>query len=279
VTYTTRYNRCFWVTVDGLEQHYKRAELDATRSRTVGTIEVHTKNINVLVLNASGVKKIEIDGQSIASSGANDLRLTKRGGVWKEGGDDSGLRKHHGLQGTIDDAFMDAFLCVRPTGHTTNDLAGRYAQETLDLFTNDFAKYFRGQIRIKDDTEVTPADIEQSHLIVFGDPQSNQILNRMAGKLPVSWDARQLSLGRQMFDAAYHTLVMVYPNPLEPRRYVVLNSGHSFHANELDATNATLFPRFGDYAVLHLRQPIATPVESEVVTAGYFDEEWKLPEE
>ncbi len=278
VTYTTRYNRCFWVTVDGLEQHYERAEVDATRSRTVGTIEVHTKNINVLVLNASGVQKIEIDGQSIASSGANDLRLTKRGGVWKEGGDDSGLRKRHGLQGPIDDAFLESFLCVRPTGSTTNDLVGRYAQETLDRFTNDFAKYFRGQVRIKDDTEVTPADMEQSHLIVFGDPQSNQILNRMAGKLPVSWDARQLSLGRKTFDAAHHTLVMVYPNPLEPRRYVVLNSGHSFHANELAATNATLFPRFGDYAVLHLRQPIATPVESEVLTAGYFDEEWKLPE-
>jgi hypothetical protein len=43
------------------------------------------------------------------------------------------------------------------------------------------------------------------------------------------------------------------------------------------ATNATLFPRFGDYAVLSLRQPVDEPVESEVMTAGYFDEEWKLP--
>ena len=165
-----------------------------------------------------------------------------------------------------------------PRGRTGNDLVGRYAQETLDRFANDFAKYFRGQIRIKDDTDVTPADMAQSHLIVFGDPQSNQILNRMAGKLPVRWDAGQLSVGRKTFDAARHTLVMVYPNPLEPRRYVVLNSGHSFHANELAATNATLFPRFGDYAVLHLRQPIGTPVESEVLMTGYFDEEWKLPE-
>ena len=94
----------------------------------------------------------------------------------------------------------------------------------------------------------------------------------------IRWDARQLSVGRKTFDAVQHTLVMVYPNPLEQRRYVVLNSGHSFHANELAATNATLFPRFGDYAVLHLRQPIGTPVESEVLMAGYFDEEWKLPD-
>jgi len=38
-----------------------------------------------------------------------------------------------------------------------------------------------------------------------------------------------------------------------------------------------LFPRFGDYAVLRLRQPIDARVESEAVTVGYFDEEWKLP--
>jgi hypothetical protein len=278
VTYTTRFHRCFWVTVDGLEQHYERAEVDATRSRTAGTMQVRTKNVNVLVLNASGIKKIEIDGQAIASSGANDLRLTRRGGVWKEGGANTALRKRHGLQGPIDDAFMDSFLCVRPTGRTGNDLVGRYAQETLDRFSNDFAKYFRGQIRIKDDAEVTPADMAQSHLILFGDPQSNQILNLVSGRLPVRWDAGQLSVGRKTFDAMQHTLVMVYPNPLEPRRYVVLNSGHSFHTNELAATNATLFPRFGDYAVLHLRQPIGTPVESEVLMTGYFDEEWKLPD-
>jgi hypothetical protein len=42
------------------------------------------------------------------------------------------------------------------------------------------------------------------------------------------------------------------------------------------ATNATLFPRFGDYAVLHLRQTIGAPVEAEILNAGYFDEEWKL---
>ncbi len=32
VTYTTRYNKCFWVTLDGLEQQYQRAEIDIKRS-------------------------------------------------------------------------------------------------------------------------------------------------------------------------------------------------------------------------------------------------------
>jgi hypothetical protein len=276
VTYTTRYNRCFWVTVDGLDQHYERAEVNATRSKSAGTIEVSTKNVSGLLLNASGIKSVKIDGQNFASASGPELRFHKRGGSWAEG-EDTALRKRHGLQGPIDDAFFESFLCVRPTGQAANDLAGRYAQETLDAFIDDFGKYFRGQVRLKNDTEVTAADMAEHHLILFGDAQSNQVLQRVMDRLPLRWDARQLSLNGKTYDAANHTIAMVYPNPLDPRRYVVLNSGHSFHRNEMAATNATLFPRFGDYAVIQLRQPVGQPVESEMVTAGYFDEQWKLP--
>jgi hypothetical protein len=275
VTYTTRYNRCFWVTVDGLDQHYVRAEVDARRSKADGTIQVKTTNVSALALKNSGAKKISIDGQNFNADGQGELQFQKRAGTWKEGADKS-LRKRHGLQGPIDDAFMDSFLCVRPSGQSAYDLAGRFAQETLDAFVEDFAKFFRGQVRVKDDTAVTAADIAAHHLIVFGDPQSNQILARTLDKLPVRWDAKQLSLGSKAYDAERHTIAMVYPNPLDPRRYIVVNSGHSFRRNEMAATNATLFPRMGDYAVLRLRQPIESQVESEIVTAGFFDEEWKL---
>jgi len=132
-------------------------------------------------------------------------------------------------------------------------------------------------VRMKDAAAVTAADIADHHLIVFGDPQNNQILARALPNLPLRWDARELSLGGKTYDAARHVVAMVYPNPLNPRRYIVLNSGHSFHRNEMAATNASLFPRFGDYAVLQLRQPVDKQVESEILVADYFDEEWKLP--
>jgi dienelactone hydrolase len=279
VTYTTRYNRCFWVTVDGLDQHYQRAEVDARRSPSDGTIEVKTTNVSALALKNGGLKKISIDGHSFTSSGQSEMQFVKRGGAWRESkeGADNSLRKRHGLQGPIDDAFMDSFLCVRPTGQAVHDLVGRYAQETLDAFIEDFSKFFRGQVRIKDDTAITSSDIADHHLIVFGDPQSNQVMARALPQLPLRWDARELSLGGKMYDSPRHIIAMVHPNPLNPRRYIVLNSGHSFHRNEMAATNASLFPRFGDYAVLQLRQPVDRKVESEIVTADYFDEEWKLP--
>ena len=48
VTYTTRYNHCFWLTVDALDQHYERAEVDGTRD------ELTTRNIAALTLDREG---------------------------------------------------------------------------------------------------------------------------------------------------------------------------------------------------------------------------------
>jgi hypothetical protein len=33
VTYTTRYNRDYWISVDGLDKHYERADVDAQTQR------------------------------------------------------------------------------------------------------------------------------------------------------------------------------------------------------------------------------------------------------
>ena len=125
-------------------------------------------------------------------------------------------------------------------------------------------------MRVKDDRAVTKDDIANSSLILFGDPGSNRILAQVAGKLPIHWSRQEIALGGQKFTAADHVPVLIYPNPLNPQRYVVLNSGHTFHEAELRGTNALLFPRLGDYAVLRL--------SGEPVVAGLFGERWEKPQ-
>ena len=45
---------------------------------------------------------------------------------------------------------------------------------------------------------------------------------------------------------------MIFPNPLNPYKYVVLNTGHTFPSEDYSKTNALLYPRLGDYAVLRM---------------------------
>jgi hypothetical protein len=93
--------------------------------------------------------------------------------------------------------------------------------------------------------------------------------------LPLTWTREQITLGGKTYSGADHVPVMIYPSPLHVDRYVVLNSGHTFHAKDFEATNAMLFPRLGDYAILKVAAK-DDPLAVEVQTAGLFDEFWRM---
>jgi pimeloyl-ACP methyl ester carboxylesterase len=258
VTYTTRFNRCFWVTVEELGEQYRRAEVDAKREGGVTTVT--TKNVARIQVEGPGT--LSLDGQHLARTGTYE----KSGGKWVVAGAAEGLRKRHGLQGPVDDAFVDSFLCVRPTGHGTK--ATEYGLATLDRFRKDFEKWLRGDPRVKDDRDVTAADIANNNLILFGDPWSNSVIAKVVGKLPVKWTKSEVTLGGRTMDAAAYAPVMVYPNPLNPSKYVVINSGHTFSESDWSGTNANLYPHLGDYALVGMS-------DGAVALSGYFDERWK----
>ena len=96
-------------------------------------------------------------------------------GHWQpvDSDDDGTLRKRHGLQGPIDDAFMDSFLMVRPTGPALNEKVGQWADAEMRHAVDHWRRQFRGEARVKDDKDVTEADIAAHNLILWGDPGSN----------------------------------------------------------------------------------------------------------
>lgn len=259
VTYTTRYNRSDWITIEALEKHYERAQVDARRSSDA----THVTTRNVARLRVVGSGALLLDGQNLRAGALYE----KRGGQWIASSKPSRLGKRHGLQGPIDDAFMDSFVCVRPTGTAFHADSAEAAAARFDRFANDYAKWLRADPRTLDDREVNDEHIRSSNLVLFGDPASNGILKKIAPKLPVRWDAKGIEIGGKSFLASSHVLVMIYPNPLNPGRYVVINSGHTFGEKEFRGTNALLFPRLGDWAVL--------TTSGEVAAAGIFDEDWR----
>ncbi len=76
---------------------------------------------------AAGSKPVvKIDDATLALPAVGTDRslkvgLVRNGTTWKIGDLPAGLRKAHGLQGPIDDAFMDRFVIVRPTGKALSE--------------------------------------------------------------------------------------------------------------------------------------------------------------
>src|SRR5206468_10575259 len=113
------------------------------------------------------------------------------------------------------------FLCVRGTGKAWNAEVQAWSEASLRRFAHEWHRYFRGELPIKDDTEVTEEDLKRCNLILFGDPGSNRWIGKVLPKLPVRWTREELHLGGTRYAAAQHVPVLIQPNPLAPGRYVV----------------------------------------------------------
>src|SRR5205085_1329449 len=114
------------------------------------------------------------------------------------------------------------------------------ASDRLQRFQNEWAKFLRGNLLVKDDTSVTEDDFASSHLILFGDPGSNSLIAQALSSLPLSWTKDAIEMAGKSYPSVNHLPALVYPSPFNVSRYVVLNSGHTFHAADFEGTNAFL---------------------------------------
>jgi pimeloyl-ACP methyl ester carboxylesterase len=274
VTYTTRYNHDYWISVDGMDKHFDRADVDAQRTSGGAQYEIKMHNVSRLALRETEhAKQVTIDGQALKVKSGAGITLQKTAGAWKaeKEGAWAGLHKTHALQGPIDDAFLDPFLLVRPTGTPWNDAVNQQAMRAMARFDRLWGKYFRGHPFVKDDKDVTAADMAKYHVVLFGDPGSNRVMARMLPKLPVQWTKESVSLGGQSFPASENFPALIYPNPLNPAKYVVCNTGLTITDREYNGDYG--MPQWGDYAIVKVKEGADVP---ELVTAGLFDENWHL---
>ncbi len=305
-TFTLKYNRAAWLQIDALEKHWEPAI--ACGEYKNGKLSVRLDNVKEFSLNFGpgefptlpwGAFELEIvenhftEPKSVFGGEwrpSTDRSLNVRFGKYTYGSHDwtpveewnretvgvgNGVVKKHNLQGPIDDAFMDSFIFVRPTGKPASEKAGAWAKAELDRAIEHWRRHFRGDARVKDDTSLTEDDIKSAHLILWGDPSSNALIAKTAAKLPISWTGSEIKAGEKSFPAAHHALICIYPNPLNPERYLVLNSSFTFREYDY-LNNARQTPKLPDWAVIDLNQAPNARTPGRIAAADFFGERWEL---
>lgn len=296
-TVMLRYHKMHWVDVRGMQKHWKPARVTGDID-AASRIRLTTKNVTHLNLNfdagqwpgaTSGPLKIEIDGTaligpSVRSDRSWSMGLVKSDGQWaavdlaKKTPDDetkiTSLRKRPGLQGPIDDALMDSFLFVMP-GETSDD---KSVQQWVDAESrhamDQWRRHFRGDIRQTIDAELTDQQIASSNLLLFGDPQSNSVIAKIVDQLPIVWDDDKIAIGTNEVPRTGHVPILIFPNPLNPDRYVVINSGFTFRQHDY-LSNARQTPKLPDWALVDITGGATTRMPGDVISAGFFDESWE----
>jgi pimeloyl-ACP methyl ester carboxylesterase len=260
-TNTLRYNRAYWVTIDRLTRHNADASVVATCDESSG-IRIKTQNIDALTLRLddapapNGAALVVDDTTVVPSSSGGVLSLAKQGGTWKAGPWNSpALTKRHGLQGPIDDAFNSRFLAVYGDGDRELAIA------ELDALRNPPTVLdIHGDFPVKPAARVTAQDVESSNLILFGTPQSNAVLRRIAAALPPEL-MKPADDGTQA--------IFVYPNPENPSRYVVV-----WPAKVLSTAGDRL--RSSWIMPICLLPDYLKVKDGQIVAGGHFNSDWKL---
>ena len=241
-TLTLRYNKMKWVTVDAIDEHWERARLDAEVVKD--GIQLKTSNVGAFTLSFGPAGAPLNSMPSLPWSSTDSAWSPRRSehgwlvdGILPPGRHD---------KWTTGSAFRE--ICVRSTAcrdrsttpsWTASFLSSRPARprrperrsgpkRSRSTRSRMAAAVPRGRAG-EDDAAVTDADIASSNLVLWGDPGSNKVLARIADKLPVKWIG--LGPGRAAIRSILptsHAPILIYPNPLNPNKYVVLNSGFTF---------------------------------------------------
>ena len=278
-----RYTRYRWLEVDAPEEQY--ADTRATARRSGGEWEIATHNVARLTLDArqpaAPQAAVTLDGQTLRVSAGQLTRFARNEqGEWQTVPQFPAIRKRPGLSGPIDDAFVEPFLVVLPTGTSPHPRVAQWVRCESENLAQRWQMLFRGQLRTKLDTQVTPQDMADYHLLLWGDPASNHLLRKMmlaaARQWPVpSWSESHVTVGQTQYAAESHVLLAIGPNPLAPEKYVVLNSGPTFRQAH-DRTNSLQNPHLPDWAVISLDEPPSAARPGKIAAAGFFDDRWQV---
>jgi pimeloyl-ACP methyl ester carboxylesterase len=290
-TYTLSHHRLHWIDIQGLGEHWTEANV---RAQIVGPLklQIDTNNVTQLRIDfAAGqwpgqprggviieIDGTTIDGPMIASDRSLRCELIATDGKWQRLSDNAEkktqLRKRPGLQGPIDDAFNRMFVFVMPSGKSNDPVLQAWYEREAEHAMGQWRKHFRGDIRVVRDHEVSDEWVLSANLVLFGDPKTNRMIEKISQALPIRWDESEIAIGSQTHPPAGRVVAMIYPNPLNPDRYVVLNSGFTFRQYDY-LNNARQTPKLPDWAIIDVTSGATTRDPGKIDAAGFFNEHWQ----
>jgi len=278
---STRHGKYAWLNISGLVETGKPGRVVAIR--TPPTLTLTTNGVTHIRLDYAawkGCESLTVDETRIPLPKGAKLDLVRKKSGWFLEDGAQQPRKSPGLQGPIDDAFMDRFIVTLGRGKPQNPLAQKQAESLLEEFRTEWVKYMRGDFPFVEENAITQEMLKSAHLVVFGDPSSSRILGQAKPYLPFEWNQASFKWRRNPNpDGTKETTkpdgdllpAMILPNPLHPSKYLVINSGHTFHEKEFQGTNALLFSQLGDFG---LWKRDSTTKKWNLIDSGLFHENW-----
>jgi|GEM_PF-927047 len=288
-----RASRQHWLEMTRIDDYPRLSHNRAVASD--GVISVTTERALELAIYVSdapvgeGDLRIEIDGANAYEGRRAPLghvaHFRREGGradgAWGLGylPVSDGLEKIPGLSGPLTDPYRDGMIHVYGTQvadatEALHDAANRGARGWPLWLWNHSQ-------RVVADTEVTDEMMRSSHLVLYGTPGANSVLERMDASLPIHVTTEGIRVGDTLHDERGIGTRFVYPNPLVSHgrggRYVIVQAAPTTDA----VRRGNNLPDFLADWVVYDASSTATRTRLILgrgadATQGYFDRFWHL---
>jgi enterochelin esterase-like enzyme len=283
VTGDYRARKQHWLEITRLERYPELGR--AVARANGGKLELEVDNVRALAVSLAEAP-LTGDNLEVTVNGARvyagpraklgpRLELSAGSGFRVGPPEETGLVKKPGLSGPITDAYYERMVHVYGTGRPENTgelkkLAQKGAKGwPLWLWTVEQ--------EVVADTAVTPELAKGAHLVLYGTPGDNRVLDRIMGKLPIQVEAGAVTLGGKRFDQKGVGTRFIYPNPEAPTRYVIVNAAPTLDGVRRSHNLPDFVP---DYVVYDATSTAARPrlvPGKPPLARGFFDGRWQLP--
>jgi hypothetical protein len=230
--------------------------------------------------------RIEIDG-SVAYEGprrplGHVAHFVRGGdGAWAPGflPTAAGLEKIPGLSGPLTDPYRDGMIHV----YGTQDPEATDAlREAAERGARGWPLWLWNHVQpVVADSDVTEEMMRRSHLVLYGTPGANAVLERMAPSLPISVTAEGVRVGETLYGSRGVGTRFVYPNPLvsdgRSGRYVIVQAAPTLDGVRRGHDLPDFLPDWVVYdaSTTGSRSRLISG-RGEQIGMGYFDRFWQL---
>ncbi len=209
VTYTSfspKYNRAYWVEVQQVREFGAPIRVDAQITGP-HTVALKTENVGRLQLHLPE----PADGEPWDVTGLPQDPPA------------DAPYKTATLVGPVENAYCQPFVMVR--GTQGSDAERSALARIVDWNVRHWDDYADGLPPVLDDSAVSDDVIASRNLIAFGRPETNLIVAKAAPSLPLRFIEGGFEYQGIEYTGPDVGAVLVYPNPLNPRRLLVVHAG------------------------------------------------------
>lgn len=270
--FSLAYNRAFWLTIEQLQRWGRPATVDARVIDGGARLQIDCENVARLTIDLDtcplevGVPVVLNGEERSVPVQAGELVIDVAEVPESDGWPPV---KRKGLCGPAEDVFNTSFILVRGTAGTdAEDLA---IAEKVGTWAEEWDKFADGEPRVCTDEELSHGEIERSNLVLFGTPDTNAVIARIADRLPVQIGDHSYTVMGRTFEGDELGLVLCYPNPLQPDRYVLIYSGKLYGRRLSINHKHDMLP---DFLIFDSTKFTVGETEANVF-GGWFDVDWQ----